>query len=63
MLALIPVEVARPQLKPLGISRRPSSQAGGRDGIALVTFVPFIRLILAAFCYPDMQFVIRAIVV
>jgi len=44
-------------------SRGPSSPAGGGDGIALVDFVTFDFVIPATPLLPEMEFVIRAIVV
>jgi hypothetical protein len=60
---LMLVDITGSQVKPLKLSRGPSSPAGGGDGIALVAFVTFIFEIPATPWHPEMQFVIRAIVI
>jgi hypothetical protein len=60
ILAVIPVDIAGSQVKPLQLSSGLSRPAAGGDGIAFVTF---IFEILAAPWHPKMQLVIRAIVV
>jgi len=62
ILSLIPVNIAGSQVKPVEFSRRPSSLAGGGDGIALVTFATIIFIIPAAPWHHEMPFIIHAIV-
>jgi len=60
ILALIPVDISGSQVKPLEFSSGPSSLAGSGNGIAFVTFIFEIP---ASPSYPQMLFVIRAVVV
>jgi len=52
-LALIPFDIAGSQVLPLEFSCTPSSLDGGRDGIALITFVTFIFVLSAAPWHPE----------
>jgi hypothetical protein len=63
IVARIPVHITGSQVKPLEFSYIPWSPAGGGHGIALVDFVKFIVLNLTAPWHPEMQFIIRMIVV
>jgi len=63
IFALIPVQITISQVKPLEFSCGPLSLAGGGDGIALIDFITFIIVILSGPWHPEMQFVIRTIVV
>jgi hypothetical protein len=60
ILALIPVDVTDSQVEPLKFSHSPASPAGGGDSIAFVTFI--FEMPTAPW-HPEVQFVIRAIVV
>ena len=60
ILAPIPVDITGSQIKPLELSRGPSSPAGGGNGI---TFITCIFEMPAATWHPEMQFVMRVIVV
>jgi hypothetical protein len=62
IVALISVHTTGSQVKPLVFSCGPSSPAAGGDGIALVDFITFVGVILAAPWQPQMQIVIRTIV-
>jgi hypothetical protein len=63
VVALVPVHISASQVKPLEFSCGPSSPADYGDGIVLVDFVTFIVVILAAPSDPEMQIIIRTIVV
>jgi len=63
VLAIIPVDITCSQVKPLEFSHRGLSVAGGVDGIALIASLTILFEIPGASCNPEMQFVIRAIVV
>jgi len=63
IVTLIAVHITPSQVKPLELSWGPSWPAGGGDGSAPVDFITFIVVILAAPWYPEMQFIIRRIVV
>jgi hypothetical protein len=63
ILGLISVDITGSQVKPLEFSRGPMSPAGAGDGVALVALDTFFFAISAAPWHPEMQFVIRAIVV
>jgi hypothetical protein len=59
----IPIDITGCQYKPLEFSRGPSLPAGGGNGNALISFVIFIFIIPVALKYPEMKFVMYAIVV
>jgi hypothetical protein len=61
-VALIPVPISGSKLKPLVFSYGPLSQAGCADPITLVDFSTFIVVILTAPWHPELQFIIRTIV-
>jgi hypothetical protein len=62
IVALIPNHSTGSQVNPVEFSRGQSSLAGDGDDIALVDFVTFIIVILAANWHPKKRFVIRTIV-
>jgi len=63
LIALIPVDIAGSQVKPLGFSCSPCSPTGGGDSISLVNVVISIFVIRAAPWHPKIMVVIRTIVV